>query len=188
MADIKFAERVAIDFESKAKQKRRSAEERKASYEKTKERIINAINKDGGRYVTFPNSAEGESAAGLLICGVEFEKKLYFLYIDKDRQIRIMHHGESYRLIRELPNSLSVLNYVYNHQRNELRAAIEMFIESNDAYKLFTEIAIRPFRRDNDRNNKNDKRDDKKKKQQHKKRHWNNKKKNNANKLEKKES
>ena len=99
-----------------------------------------------------------------------------------------MHHGESYRLIRELPNSLSVLNYVYNHQRNELRAAIEMFIESNDAYKLFTEIAIRPFRRDNDKNDKNNKRDDKKKKQQHKKRHWNNKKKNNANKLEKKES
>ena len=148
MTDFKFTEKVAVDFAAETPvKKRRTREERKASYEQTKERMRNVILKDGGRYVTFPSDSETDYAAGLLVCGLEFEKKLYFLYIDKDRQIRIMHHGESYKLLREIPASLSVLNYIYNYQRNELKTAIENFFEDNEEYKLFTEIAIRPYRR-----------------------------------------
>ena len=148
MTDFKFTEKVAVDFAAETPvKKRRTREERKASYEQTKERMRNVILKDGGRYVTFPSEPETEHATGLLVGGVEFEKKLYFLYIDKERQIRIMHHGESYKLLREIPASLSVLNYIYNYQRNELKTAIENFFEENEEYKLFTEIAIRPYRR-----------------------------------------
>ena len=157
MTDFKFTEKVAVDFAAATPvKKRRTREERKASYEQTKERIRNVILKDGGRYVTFPSDSETDYAAGLLVCGLEFEKKLYFLYIDKDRQIRIMHHGESYKLLREIPASLSILNYIYNYQRNELKTAIENFFEDNEEYKLFTEIAIRPYRRHTagDRKNK----------------------------------
>ena len=156
MTDFKFTEKVAVDFAAETPvKKRRTREERKASYEQTKERIRNVILKDGGRYVTFPSDSETDYAAGLLVCGLEFEKKLYFLYIDKDRQIRIMHHGESYKLLREIPSSLSVLNYIYNYQRNELKTAIENFFEDNEEYKLFTEIAIRPYRRRNAGDGKN---------------------------------
>ena len=158
MTDFKFTEKVAVDFAAETPvKKRRTREERKASYEQTKERIRNVILKDGGRYVTFPSDSETDYAAGLLVCGLEFEKKLYFLYIDKDRQIRIMHHGESYKLLREIPASLSVLNYIYNYQRNELKTAIENFFEDNEEYKLFTEIPIRPYRRHNAGDGKNGK-------------------------------
>ena len=156
MTDFKFTEKVAVDFAAATPvKKRRTREDRKASYEQTKERICNVILEDGGRYVTFPSAPETDHATGLLVCGLEFGKKLYFLFIDKDRQIRIMHHGESYKLLREIPASLSVLNYMYNYQRNELKTAIENFFEDNEEYKLFTEIAIRPYRRRNDGDGKN---------------------------------
>lgn len=147
MGEFKFAQKIAIDFEEIEQKKRRSAEERKASYERTKKRVADAIVKDGGRYVTFSGEIENDSEIGLLVCAVEFEKKLYFLIIDKDRKIQIVHHGESYRLLKEIPGCLSVLNYIYVHQRPEIRGAVEKFLEENGQYKLISEIAIRPQKR-----------------------------------------
>ena len=147
MAELKFAQKIAIDFGTKPVKKRRTAEERKAAYERTKERVCRAIEKDGGRYVTFPECPENENATGLLVCALEFEKKLYFLFIDKDRQARIIYHGESYKLIRDVPASLSVLNYMYMNQRSELKTAIEYFFEENEQYKLISDIAIYPKKR-----------------------------------------
>ena len=48
MTDFKFTEKVAVDFAAATPvKKRRTREERKTSYEQTKERIRNVILKDG---------------------------------------------------------------------------------------------------------------------------------------------
>ncbi len=146
MADInRFRERVAYDFEAEAKKNRPKRVRHKVTKEEIKERITNAIAKDGGRYVIFPNHTLPENSTGLLVCGLEYENKYYFLLIDKDRQIQIINHRESYKLLREIPPYLSVLNYMYNNQRIELKKAIELFFNSNEEYKPFTDIAIRVF-------------------------------------------
>ena len=85
MAELAVKVSVAMEFDNVQKKKRKPARERKASYESLCERLKSAIAKDGGRYVTF-GFASGESdpsmeRCGLLACGVEYDKKLYFLYV-----------------------------------------------------------------------------------------------------------
>lgn len=143
---IQFPKKVATNFGAEE----RSLRERRANFKSSRDRMIRAISKDGGRYVEF-----SETEMGLLVCGVEYKKKLNFVYIDKDRQICCKHHGESYRLIRQIPPQLSVLNYIYTRQRNELKEYLENFFEENDEMTLITEIAIRPPRRKEDKSSKN---------------------------------
>ena len=131
---IELPKRVATNF----RQERRSLRERKANYKSSTERLMRAIEKDGGRYVAF-----NDTEFGLLVCGVEYQKKLNFIYIDKDRQICFKHHGESYKLMKEIPPQLSVLNYIYTRQRAELKEYLDNFFADNDEMKLVTPIAIR---------------------------------------------
>ena len=132
---IQFPKKVATNFGAE----QRSLRERRANFKSSRDRIIRAINKDGGRYIEF-----NENEMGLLVCGVEYQNKLNFIFIDKDRRICFKHHGETYHLLREIPSQLSVLNYIYTRQRNELKDYLENFFAENDDMKLITEIAIRP--------------------------------------------
>ena len=100
---IQFPKKVATNFGAE----QRSLRERRANFKSSRDRIIRAINKDGGRYIEF-----NENEMGLLVCGVEYQNKLNFIFIDKDRRICCKHHGETYRLLREIPSQLSVLNYI----------------------------------------------------------------------------
>ena len=144
---IELPKRVATNFG----QERRSLRERKANYKSSTERLVRAIEKDGGRYVSF-----SDTEFGLLVCGVEYQKKLNFVYIDKDRQICCKHHGESYRLMKNIPPQLSVLNYIYTRQRAELKEYLDNFFEDNEEMRLVTPVAIRPLKPkdENDRKKK----------------------------------
>ena len=145
---IELPKKVATNFGAEE----RSLRERRANFISSRDRVIRAINKDGGRYVEF-----SENEIGLLVCGVEYKGKLHFVFIDKDRQICCKHHGESYRLVRQIPPQLSVLNYIYTRQRSELKEYLENFFKENEEMKLITDIAIRaPKKRQNtdDKNRK----------------------------------
>ena len=170
MTDLNISNGIAIEFGNQKRESRKSGAPRKPRADRPKppsarERVIKAIEKDGGRYI---RTAGGEGPCGLLVCGVESAKdgSIKFMYIDKDRQINIVDHGESYKLVREVPAEMNVLNYIYMNQRNELRKYMENFIAENDDFKLITEIGIRPQkpRRDGQKGKWNDKKKDDKKK------------------------
>ena len=118
---------------------RMSAEER---FEEQKARINRAIQKDGGRYIGFENSGYG-----ILCCGVVSDKKFYFIWMNKDREIEVQSMKDTYKLIREIPANLSVLSYLYDNQRQVLREMVEQWLELNkDDYELVTEIGIKGFK------------------------------------------
>ena len=118
---------------------RMSAQER---FEEQKARINRAIQKDGGRYIGFENSGYG-----ILCCGVVSDKKFYFIWMNKDREIEVQSMKDTYKLIREIPANLSVLSYLYDNQRQVLREMVEQWLELNkDDYELVTEIGIKGFK------------------------------------------
>lgn len=153
---IRLPERVATNFG----REKRSLRERQANYKSPTDRISRAIEKDGGRYVAF-----SDTEYGLLVCGVEYRKTLNFVYIDKDRQICCKHHDESYRLLKDIPAQLSVLNYIYTRQRAELKEYLDQFFADNDQMTLVTPVAIRMPRpkSDGDRRQRDDRKDVQKK-------------------------
>ena len=148
MAELAVKMSVAMEFDKTPKKKRKPARERKASYETLCERLKTAITKDGGRYVTFGyatgDSDPSQERCGLLACGVEYDKKLYFLYVDRDRNVQMVHHSETYRLMREIPSSFSVLTYVYTYQRSSVREIVQDFLAANaDDMIPITDIGIK---------------------------------------------
>lgn len=162
MAELAVKVSVAMEFDNVQKKKRKPTRERKASYESLCERLKSAIAKDGGRYVTF-GFASGESdpsmeRCGLLACGVEYDKKLYFLYVDKNRTVQMVHHSETYRLMREIPSSFSVLSYIYSKQRQTVIDIVQYYLdEHEDDMKLIGEIGIHPVRSEKKNFNRNGK-------------------------------
>lgn len=151
MAELIINPKVsAIEFKSPV-QRKKPVVDRKAAFENAKQRTVAAIKKDGGRFVRFE-----EKRYGLLVCAVECQKKLNFLYIDKDRKIECVPVSETFSLMRQLPGDLSVLNYIYNHQKEELSELVRKYLEENKQFVPVSDIVVSPQRRDDsfDKNKK----------------------------------
>lgn len=119
--------------------------------EKIKRGIISACTRDGGRYVKFFDTA------GILVAAVKMDNDFYFAVLDKDHKIQYFDSTERYSLIKEIPGELSVLNYLWLHDRSSLlnivtttfdTAAVEKDVCEN--FELITPIYIRiPARQSN---------------------------------------
>lgn len=112
----------------------------KANYENAKEKMKTVISRDGGKFVSFDNEHYG-----LLVAGVEHQKKLYFMLLDKDRRVDFVPMKETYTWLKEVPGNLSVLYYLYQHERNGLRERVEDWFAENESYTILGEIGIRKF-------------------------------------------
>ena len=107
--------------------------------EQTREMLTQTLQKDGGKFVTF-----GVGEDGILCAALERDEKFYFLWLDKDRKTQIKSTKESYKLLREIPNNLSVLNYVYQTQRNYVVGVVQNWIEQNsDDYKILGNVGVK---------------------------------------------
>jgi hypothetical protein len=116
--------------------RRFSKEEKEKRKDELRELIKRTVIKDGGRFVSF-----SPEKYGLLVAGVEQNGKLFFAVMNKDRNIEYVPMRETYKLMKEIPVDLSVLEFLLRQQSSTV---IEMATESfnKDKYELITEIGI----------------------------------------------
>lgn len=159
MTDVVNSIAVAIDIESMKKRPKKrieksvgekknfvkkvrderpklSEEERKA---KILETLTKAIKMDGGKFVNFPDGQ------GLLLAGVEHEGHIYFMWMDGERCFNFEPVKTTYKIAREIGANMSVLNYLVEHQKNDVVDMIDSFLSANEEYKLVTEVGIKKF-------------------------------------------
>ena len=129
--------------------------------EQTREMLTQTLQKDGGKFVTF-----GGGEDGILCAALEQDEKFYFLWLDKDRKTQITSTKESYKLLRDIPNNLSVLYYLYQTQRNYVVGVVQNWVEENsDDYKILGNVGVKAYKsKQNGGNNKSKKNNDKKRK------------------------
>ena len=122
--------------------------------ERTREMLTQTLQKDGGKFVTF-----GGGEDGILCAALEQDEKFYFLWLDKDRKTQITSTKESYKLLRDIPNNLSVLNYLYQTQRNYVVGVVQNWVEENsDDYKILGNVGVKAYKpKQNGGNNKSKK-------------------------------
>jgi hypothetical protein len=146
MSEVKLAETVNV---SKS-QKNRISFQAESPAEKIKRGIINACTRDGGRFVKFFETV------GILVGAVKMDNDFYFAVLDKDRKVQYFDSTERYSLLKEIPGELSVLNYLWLHDRASLLDIVtNTFMSADiddvcDKFELLTPIYIRiPQRQSN---------------------------------------
>ena len=129
--------------------------------EQIREMLTQTLQKDGGKFITF-----GGGDDGILCAALEQDEKFYFLWLDKDRKTQITSTKESYKLLRDIPNNLSVLHYLYQTQRNYVVGVVQNWVEENsDDYKILGNVGVKAYKpKQNGGNNKSKKNNDKKRK------------------------
>ena len=139
----------------KVERRKLSAEEKKAAYENSLKRLVKAVEKDGGRYIEFIDR-DGGLNRGIMVAGIKDNNRLCFAYYDKNKTIRQAFHGDTYRLLRDIPIEFSIIDYLYRHEFNDFKALIEEKLKET-GWELLTDVTLRPpFFARKDRNGKRD--------------------------------
>ena len=129
-----------------------SKEER---YEKSVEMLNSVIARDGGKFVTF------DDVHYLLVAGVEHNKHLYFMVMDKNRDFDFIPMKSTFKISRGVDVSMGIVNFLLERQRNDLVETIETYLKNNDEYKVIAQ-GIKSFKRTNKNTGKKNFKKDKK--------------------------
>lgn len=90
------------------------------SVDEIKQSVTTALEKVGGKYVHFDdiNHTEGLLVAGVIdsIDGVVSADNICFAVVDRDRNVQYVNNNEHFSILREVPNNLSVLDYLYTRE------------------------------------------------------------------------
>ena len=170
-----FKNSNVIDFnDQKRKNQRRvrTKEDRKQAFEDAVARLKRAVEKDGGRYVEFEDRFTGSTVRGILLAGVSVNKRLYFAFMDKNRSIQKAYHGDTYRLLREIPIEFSVVDYIYQHDYKDFKALTEARLDDT-GWEQLTNVQLREprYKKSEQRQRKSNNKTDKKRR--HSKSHQN---------------
>lgn len=121
-----------------------------------------AMQKAGGRYVKFDDIDHTE---GLMIAGVQCQDGRYmFAVMNCDRKVQLVGNNEHFSVIRDVPASLYVLDYVYHRNPEILLNRVDVTFEQ-DEIKLITKMyinVVKKFNKDNKKNTKKSKKNTKK--------------------------
>lgn len=144
------------------KRPRIKREERKPRVKTDEEYIAQmeaAMQKAGGRYVKFDDL---EHTEGLMIAGVQCKNGTYmFAVMNRDRKVQLVGNNEHFSVIRNVPVSLYVLDYVYHREPETLlNFANTTFTE--DEIKLITKMYIKVVKKVNKDSKKRTKKNTKK--------------------------
>lgn len=136
------------------KRPRIKREERKPRVKTDEEYIAQleaAMQKAGGRYVKFDDIDHTE---GLMIAGVQCKNGSYmFAVMNRDRKVQFIGNNEHFSVIRDVPASLYVLDYIYHREPETLlNFANNTFTE--DEIKLITKMYIKVVKKTNKDNKK----------------------------------
>lgn len=152
--DITFNSNGTIDFESRSIKRQKKVltdEDKKRGFNEALARLKKAVEKDGGRYIEFIDK-DGGLNRGILIAGVqdgngEKNKKLYFAYLDKNRTVRRSYHGDTYRLLRDIPVEFGVIDYLYRHEFKEFKQSVKDKLAAT-GWNVLTNVVLRePYRK-----------------------------------------
>ena len=139
MAEVKFTDSIDI----KRPEKKNNPGQRVRKNDKLengiRENIQKGIDHAGGKYVKFDDVDHTE---GLLVGGVKKEGKHYFAVMDRDKVIKYISPNEHFTILRDIPASLYILDYVYRHDADYLyERALNYF--DHDRASLFTNCYIK---------------------------------------------
>lgn len=113
--------------------------------------LESAMQKAGGRYVKFDDIDHTE---GLMIAGVQTKDNKYmFAVMNRDRNVQFVGNNEHFSVIRNVPASLYVLDYVY-HREPDTLLNLTNNIFTNDEIKLITKLYIKSVKKANKDNKK----------------------------------
>lgn len=153
MEEVKNSIEVAMPTKIKTKKPNYN------SVEARSERAINALSRDGGKYISL---AEGVDV--LLVAAIKDGKDVQFVCLDRDRKVVCVSTKDvSYHIIRAIPASLTVLDWILYHDADVLMDTVSVAVEGKE---LLTPIYIKvnaPKPHNGKRNNFNKKKDNKKK-------------------------
>lgn len=174
--DITINSNGTIDFESRSIKRQKKVmtdEDKKKGFNEALARLKKAVEKDGGRYIEFIDR-DGGLNRGILIAGVqdgngEKDKKLYFAYLDKNRTVRRSYHGDTYRLLRDIPVEFGIIDYLYRHEFKDFKQTVEDKLAAT-GWNVLTNVVLReprhkpePNKKFGKKNFKNKKKNDSKK-------------------------
>ena len=98
-----------------------------------------AMQKAGGRYVKFDNVDHTE---GLMVAGVQSnDGKYMFAVVDRDRHVQLVGNNEHFSVIRNVPASLYVLDYLYHRESATLHEMVTNTFDIDNT-KLITKLYI----------------------------------------------
>ena len=152
--DITFNSNGTIDFESRSIKRQKKVltdEDKKRGFNEALARLKKAVEKDGGRYIEFIDK-DGGLNRGILIAGVqdgngEKNKKMYFAYLDKNRTVRRSYHGDTYRLLRDIPIEFGIIDYLYRHEFKEFKQSVKDKLAAT-GWNVLTNVVLRePYRK-----------------------------------------
>ena len=99
--------------------------------------IVNEVNRDGGKYIKFDNDD-----IGFLICATSTIEDYYYMYMDKDRNIKMSSCVGGYEIIEspETIQNLSVLSYIRKHDKMYIKEKITRYIKNLKYDNVITNI------------------------------------------------
>ena len=121
--------------------RRKTKEEKQKEYDNAVARLKKAVEKDGGRYIEFVGR-DGGLNRGILVAGVSDNRRLYFVYLDKNRCMRQASQSDTYRLMRDIPVEFNIIDYLYRHEFKDFKNFISEQIEKT-GWELMTGIRLR---------------------------------------------
>jgi hypothetical protein len=134
MEDVKFNSSFEIQ-----RPERPSGSRRKKPEVDFKSNINAALEKSGGKYVKFDDIDHTE---GLLVGGVKKDGKHYFAVMDRDKNMKYVSPNEHFTIIKDIPASLYILDYVYKHDADYLYERAMSFVE-HDRADMFSNCYIK---------------------------------------------
>ncbi len=99
--------------------------------------IVNEVNMDGGKYIKFDNND-----IGFLICATSTIEDYYYVYMDKDKNIKMSSCVGGYEVIKpsEIPQNLAVLSYIRKHDKLYIKEIITRYVKNLKYDKVITKI------------------------------------------------
>lgn len=95
-----------------------------------KANINNALERAGGKYVKFDDVDHTE---GLLVGGVKKDGKHYFAVMNRDKVIKYVLPNEHFSILKNIPSSLYILDYVYKREGDYLYDLALSYFEQDKA-------------------------------------------------------
>lgn len=140
MNDVRFTDSINITRPEKKRTPKPAPRPRRNERTEAdiKNNIMKGIDHAGGKYVKFDDVDHTE---GLLVGGVKKDGKHYFAVMNRDKVMKYVSPNEHFTIIRDVPSSLFILDYVYRHDSEYLYdLALNYF--DNDKASLFTNCYI----------------------------------------------
>lgn len=105
--------------------------------EEARKKIISTARRDAGKYISFPD----EAVTGLFVGAVMKDNWPHFVLIDKDRKAQYVRSDSTFKIIKEVPANLSILDYLLQHQEDFIYEVAENAMNADNVEAL-TKVTV----------------------------------------------